>query len=108
MKKPEKQQGPSYYDYHDLMKYLEEKYNFQSRDFYGKYRKEKFDESVVYADFWHWLTGKMYDISNGSYGWLCPKEWLEEDLPDFVRAILTYIDDEFCQEEAEIVVRFSW
>lgn len=62
LEKP-KQKIKKYYDYNKCRNYLEKKYNYDERDYAGKY-KNRYHEDKPYLDFWHWVCDN-FDIHNG-------------------------------------------
>lgn len=95
----------TYYDYDEVIRYLEKKYAFSSRDY-----KKKFSENMEneYCDFWHWLLDNDFvDMSNPSMQSLYVTKHLEKkDNPDWVKKILQYFYDEFGEDEMGFKV--SW
>lgn len=93
MGKPTKQVKKPYWDYHDVISYIEKKYNIQVRNY------EK--EDGVYKDFWHWyLDGSS--IHNGCYSNFDLYSFLYDKTgytPDWVKEILQLIYKEFDEEE---------
>jgi hypothetical protein len=76
VKVPVKIQDPLYYNFFEVMHYLEEVHKKNFRDYAGKFGKNS-DMEKPYQDFWHWMID-INDVQNG--GWVC--------LPD-----LSYLDD---------------
>lgn len=107
MTKPERTARWSF-DWHEIIKYLEEKYKFDARDYFGTYKGNV--TKVPYANFWDWLlVNAFFEVSNGCYRTL-DFAWLidTENPPDWVKTILGYIKTEFAPEESEIEVWISW
>lgn len=55
-----------YYDYQELRNYLQTKYNYDERDYAGKYSSKDEVKDVPYLDFWHWVI-KQREVNNGCY-----------------------------------------
>lgn len=66
--KAPKKRKMEYWDFNEVMHYLEQKHNKNFRDYAGKFGK-KGDESVPYQDFWHWVCD-CNDVSNGCFIYL--------------------------------------
>lgn len=99
MEKPKPKPSEPVYDYHELIRYIEEKYNYDSRDFDNKYggRKDK-PKGTRYLDFWHWFSDHG-DTHNGCFKYI-PFDYIEDtETPDFVRTILKDIQTEFDPEK---------
>lgn len=62
-------------DYHDMMKYLEKKYKFESREFSGipSTHKNSNKSFEPYMDYWHYLCKVNDELSNGSFIYI-PRE----------------------------------
>ena len=62
-------------DYHDMMKYLEKKYKFESREFSGipSTHKDSNKSFEPYMDYWHYICSVNDGLSNGSFIYI-PKE----------------------------------
>lgn len=113
MKKPEKV-TVTHYRYNDLIEYIEEKYNIDTRDYYGMFSDKGRPwlvegEDPPYADFWHWVVQYIEGMSNGSYVYLPPIwEEVEDDpqcyqkdrnsTPRFVVEILDLLTKEFGED----------
>jgi len=58
-------------DYHDMMEYLEKKYNFESRYFTGipstMTETERRNTNTPYMDYWHYLCDINDELRNGCY-----------------------------------------
>lgn len=94
MNKPTKQIKEPYWDYHDVIDYIEKKYDIETRG----YKKK---EDGVYRDFWHWYID-CSDISNGCYSHFGLYSFLIDSTgytPDWVKEILQLIYDEFKEDE---------
>jgi hypothetical protein len=105
MEKPIKVTFEPAWDWHDVIAFLEEKYDIDVRDYNKKFSKGS-EQDVEYLDFWHWVLG-MYDVHNGSFIDLSVKYWLEEkSTPLWVKEILQKMYDEFQEEDMNFWV--SW
>ena len=89
-------------DYHDCMKFLEQKYNFKSRNYYNNLDN--------YKDFWHYII-EDDGISNGSFFSLWDGQFEDMDEDDFRKIIWGYIEKEFAEhidEEGFIEFWVEW
>ena len=105
MKKP-KPETRTALNFHKCIRYIEDKYNVETSDWYRKYERKDKDFKVTdrpYRNFWHfllehWVVGKESEFTlpiknteSGDYHdlWLCDKdrEWALE--------IVKLIDKEF-------------
>lgn len=107
MNKPEKKYPlEPMYNYHEVIKYIEEKYSINTRDYANKFTKGGNRENE-YLDFWHWIA-EGSDISNGSASGVYVDESLEE-APDWVCEILKFITDEgFVDDEGYFEFWVEW
>ena len=124
-----------FYDYNTIIKYVEKKYNFQSRDYANKflffhawanskgYTNGKLDsdgndvgssqiwfaefekdpegaaKQPPYQDFWHFVLKQDEGIKRDGFTTLNVKEWIKnENTPEFVRTICSYLQKEFGDE----------
>lgn len=91
---------PACYHYHDIISYIEKKYEINTRDYLGKFarswKKHPEDEKLEYLDFWHWVIADNDDANNGSMIYIRLEE--SEDNPPFVNEILALIRKEFPRE----------
>lgn len=113
MDKPKKKVSKAHYDYHDIIKFVEDKYNIQTRGY-----KEEVDG--IYRDFWHWMI-EHNDVHNGCYisfpeDWRVPEgdditpenlEYHDKYAPTWVREIMEMIVKEFPGIERE-EIWVSW
>ncbi len=108
LKKPVPVRSEPHWDFHQVIDYIEKKYEISVRDYAGKFSNKTYDETTPYLDFWHWLIdGPFSEINNGSYQYLDLKYELEnEDTPDWVKEILQKIYDEFQEDEMEFWVEW--
>jgi len=81
--KPE-QRTIKYFDYSDILRYIEEKYKLIT------YIPEE------NKDFWRWLID-TYDVHNGCYiNFAVTEKAIEEmDIPDYVKEVIALIEKEF-------------
>jgi hypothetical protein len=119
MNKPGKK-TVTHYDYHDIIKYIEDKYSIESRDYYGCHGSKngqpwegKMKPGYIggpptppYADFWHWMLDQNSHLTNGSYIYF-PEDWKELEvsndpkvrgcnyIPRFAKEIMILIEAEF-------------
>jgi len=109
MNKP-KLKKTAYYDYNECRNYLQEKYNYDERDYAGQFKKTKNgkiierDDSKPYLDFWLWVCDN-HEIHND-----CFITFTEEELAkikeDWVKEIYTHYLKEFAKNgELEL---FCW
>lgn len=89
-KKPEMKTEEAY-DYNDCIRYIEKKYKINTRDYAGKFTSKKYDETVPYQNFWHWVVNNCNPHSDG-YFWILDNE--EPDEP-WQQEILDLINKEF-------------
>ncbi len=59
------------YDYHEVIRYIEEKHGIDTGENGGRYLKQdgkvlKFDEEKPYLNFWHWIIDQNGGIHNGT------------------------------------------
>jgi hypothetical protein len=100
MKKPTKKSihGPCY-DYHEMIDYIEDKYEIQTRGY-------KREVDGVYRDFWHWVVDTT-SIHNGSYGYF-PEDWEDEYYPEWTQEIMRLIVAEFYPNGEDLNFWVSW
>jgi len=114
MKKPKKTQVvPDMLDYHEVIKYIEQKYNIETRGYVEAKSKEK-KRNRPYLDYWHWLLDNAFsEMGNPSsqnipiYNILNDEGWA----PEWVKEITTIIDKEFhkdLEDGGELQVWVSW
>lgn len=114
MNKPEKKYPVKpMYDYHEVIDYIEEKYNINTRDYGKKFTKDG-NMDNEYLDFWHWLVEHDGSISNGSTSMICidsilNNEGYGEPEPDWIKEICKMIKDEdFTDEEGFFYFWVEW
>ena len=99
LKKPKQVVSAPYWDYHQVIKYLEKKYKIRVRDYAGKWLIE-WPNDHPYLDFWHWMIDNYDWIHNGCYIFLTVKNHLEDPAtPVWVKEILQRIHDEFQEDD---------
>jgi hypothetical protein len=110
MLKPKPVERESILHYRDIIKYIEDKYKINVRDYAGHFvTKDK-----PYLDFWHYLDNKWEEQlnSNGCEVYLNLEEWLgAPETPDWVKEILLKIYDEFKEyidDHGGFYVYVSW
>ncbi len=117
LKKPVKKRSEPYWDYLEIIAYIEKKYKIETRGYIPKngFSKEQLKKSgknkKPYLDFWHWqLEHDANSISNGSFFYLSISEYLEEDdeeyCPFWVKEIIQIIYNEF--KEEDMYCRVAW
>jgi hypothetical protein len=72
LKKPVKKQSDPYWDFHEVMHYLEKLHGRNFRDYAGKFGADAGEEERPYQDFWHWIIDQN-EISNGC--WMHLPDW---------------------------------
>jgi len=117
MNKPIPTKRKDIFIFHDMMDYIEKKYNFDMHDYAKKY-SDKTAQDNPYLNYWHWLIGNcFYELSNG-----CERYWnileilegdpgYEHDTPDWVKEITQMVYDEFkddLDKDGGIEVYISW
>ena len=112
LKKPKKiEVVPKMIDYHDMIEYIEQKYNIEVR---GYVRKEDMGKkNVEYLDYWHWLLDHCFDgMGNPSTQFIPVYNMLNDEgwAPDWVIEITTLIDKEFHKDldDGALQVWISW
>ena len=91
-------------DYFECIKYLEKKYNFNSRDYAGKYKRGS-TPNTPYQDYWHFVIDCV-DVHNGSFMWIS-NEWVEDLAKDDYRTIITnLIFEEFADYNKDGSIQF--
>lgn len=84
-------------EYSEVIKYIEDKYKIKTRDYAGKFSKDKgkdwdVNDTVPYQDFWHWVLDVCGDqIHNPCYFYLP----FDLKCEPWVREILDKIAAEF-------------
>jgi hypothetical protein len=95
-------------DYHDMMKFLEKKYNFESRGFSGIPSKKMKEDR--YMDFWHYLVDYNPELSNGSFIHIPEKAAVDKMTPErtikmWKDLIDMYPKDKKIRKNAEELIR---
>src|ERR1700686_3126192 len=97
MKRPSKRKI-EHWDFDDVMRYLEKKYQFDHRDFAGRFGDE-FNKDLPYQDFWHWMLENNDNIhGNCCYIGIRVDDCLKGSEPDWVKTILGYFKKEFPED----------
>ncbi len=107
MDKPTKKKTEMY-DYHEMVEYIEKKYNIHTRDYAGKFVNDKPD--APYLDFWHWLLDySCGEIHNGGISFI-PTYMAKDEQADkkWVTEILTMFETEFGDGSGEIECWIEW
>ncbi len=125
LKKPGLHQGDPYWDFHEVIRYIEKKYDIVYRGYTPKVSLPHYER---YLDFWHWVVDH-YDIHNGSYFDMNilgeihnnEEEWQEGDAEDdghwdldsesrprWVREIQKLIYDEFKPDNGDMKFWVCW
>lgn len=110
LKKPEPQTVvESFFDFHEVMEYLEKKYKFDMTDVAGRHTKKTFNESVEYQNFWHHIIDHCGNVINGCYIYLSmgdPKdEYWVKTTPEWAQKIYGYIRAEFEEYSVDGAIR---
>jgi hypothetical protein len=116
--KPTKITPEPYWDYREVINYIEKKYNIKTDEYIPKngftleqlearssYDKE--NNRKPYLCFWHWIIDH-YGVHNGSSFTLYYDDIDDENTPDWVQEILKMIFDEFEPDYAEMEMYVSW
>lgn len=104
--KPQKQ-SRTYYDYNECRDYLQEKYDYDERDYAGKYSHgNSGDGNKPYLDFWHWVI-ERYEIHNGCYITFDKSE-LDDIEKDWIKEIYSHYLDEFADDNGELEMYVWW
>ena len=124
-KKPKKSDKPKqhlsepYWDYHEVVDFIEKKYKIKLRGYTPKagfteemikHQKETYvgSKSDPYLDFWHWIC-EYQEIHNGCYFYLGTQEEVDEKwCPYWVKEILDLLDKEFPEAKGEMYMYVSW
>jgi hypothetical protein len=92
-------------DYHGMIKYLERKFNFESRGFSGI--PSQGNQGDRYMDYWHYLVEINDDARNGSY--ISIPEKVEREKIDTIQLykdlIKMYPKDKKIVKNAEIMIK---
>lgn len=106
MKKPVKKARKPFYNYNKCRNFLQNKYDYEERDYAGKFKKGNANKDAPYLDFWHWVI-ENYDINNGCYITF-HKDTLEEIEPAWIKEIYSHYIEEFADESGELVMWVEW
>lgn len=95
-----------WYDYHEMVDYVEKKYEIKVRDYSNRWG-DVHDSKKEYQDFWHW----MLDTSFNNFQRGAPMEldwkWIKDDwgpsAPEWVNEILDMFIAEF-PEKCNVIV----
>jgi len=112
MKKPEEiTEVKKYYDYHDMIHWVEHKYKIQVRDYYGRFGKNG-NSDAPYCDFWHWITETyLTEIHNGCERHIDIRELMDvakHSKKGWVVKIVELLKEEFFEDKNEITVWIDW
>ena len=123
------------YDYHDVIKYIEGKYNIDTRDYknshshFGIWLKEvkefkrihaeyseykewcKTNPCPEYLDFWHWISD-VCEIHNGGHFNVNFQSYLDEKedykAKEWIKEIIRLIIKEFPIDEGDYTFYIDW
>lgn len=94
LQKPTKKTGEPYWDFYEVMHYLEELHGKDFRDYAGRHSGKKFDDKVPYQDFWHFVIDQN-EVSNGC--WIHLPDWdyymNNEETESWRKEIMQYFKD---------------
>lgn len=102
-----------YYDFNECVRYINNKYNINIRDYANKFKDGDYDDNTPYLDFWHWML-KYYDISNGchiNFVVDLSDDSLEEfglEKDDWQVEIIKLFKSEFCEEGEDEINFYVW
>lgn len=88
MKKPTKITRAAVFDYIECRDYLQEKYEYNERDYAGHFTDKGFDSP--YQDFWHWVIDACGVTQGGTVYFAndlidsCDKPWQAEILEHYL------------------------
>lgn len=107
MIKPKKKKTKPYFDFNEVMDYLETKYDKDFRNYAGhKFTGEEND--VPYLDFWHWMLEHTANINNGCFIYMPDLETLKSrDTPEWVKEIIKYFAD-FLGKDYDEKIWLEW
>lgn len=118
LEKPAMKVSDPYWDYREVINYIEKKYNIKTDEYTPKdgftleqletrssYNKE--NDRKPYLCFWHWIIDR-HNIHNGSRFNLYYDDIDDENTPTWVKEILKMIFDEFEPNYAEMEMHVSW
>lgn len=94
-----------YYDFYELMDYVQEKTGINCLK-----RYEVVDNKPVPVEnLKEWIYESLYTLSNDSHHSLAINDWLENTkLSDTIRKGLEFIKEEFCKDSDYLKVYISW
>ncbi len=96
-----------YYDYDDMVDFIEGKYKFNVRDYHDFKFPELAEKDRPYMDFWHFMIDKYFmEIYNGSLRQLNWQEVYDVTEEDWQREIVTYFIKEFGNQD--FMVHIYW
>lgn len=115
LKKPEKHVSEPYWDYHEVVNYINNKYNVDLDKYKPKcgYTKEQLedrsqsqikDNSDPFLSFWSWITDTQ-EIHNGCNFYLTMEDEYQE-YDEWLKEIFKMLYDEFGEDEMHMYV--SW
>lgn len=109
--KPTKIIPEPYWDYREVINYIEAKYNIKTDEYTPKngFTSEQLEKygQEPYLCFWHWIVDH-HNVHNGSSFTLYYDDIDDENTPDWVQEILKVIFDEFEPDYAEMEMYVSW
>lgn len=98
MKKPVAKQRPGdFFDWFECVKWIEQKYNCDIRDYAGRYKGNPFHDEKPYQDFWHFIIDGT-EIHNGCEYYMEPLELKEYADEDWQKEICQMFYDEFGED----------
>lgn len=94
-----------YYDFYELMDYVEEKTGVNCKHSY-----EMIDNKLITVEsLKEWIYDAIHNISNDSHHSLAIGDWLSSaQLSANVRKGLEFIKEEFCKDSDYLKVYISW
>ena len=109
LKKPKMKVSDPYWDYHEIIHYLEKKHSFDSRNLLGR-RYSGLPDDPEHLDFWHWLLDNdASEIHNGDFFCLDLDYRLKhKNTPVWVKEILQFIKDEFAPDDDCLEMKVEW
>lgn len=107
-----KKQTKGYYDYNQCRNYLQDKYNYDERDYAKKYYRNKknkitkVNNDKPYLDFWCWVLDN-YTINNGCFITFYKND-IKQIKEDWIKEIYSHYIDEFADENGELEMYIWW